>query len=407
MLQQLKNFSIYSCFGAATALVGLLTVPYLTRALTPEEYGVIGIFMSVLFFAVPALSVSSEGLIAINKVDLEKSAYQDFANQYISLLLISFLLLSACCFLVKDYFNAFTVALIGLPVIALIQALYRLHSSELVQEHRSSLFGTYNLLLAILLLVLTYLCISVLDLDWEGRIIALAAAEIFILLIRYQYSFLSLAKLKLKITKAFLIEILKYGIPLMLLLVAAWVFNEADRFIILNFLTMSDVGIYVAAYSLGKAVNVINNAMTNSISPVIYKLLKEGKGKRSLNKISLYYSFFILVTSIIAAILFYFFGGIILGAEFESGVMVTCIVLVAFGFNGMYRTVGLPLDYLKKNTLKTTNFSITAVFNLVISIALIDQFGLFAPAIGTLFSFALLYLLTLYFSLKHTKFLAD
>ncbi len=405
MLSQFRRFASYSILGSFASLIGILTVPYLTRALTPEEYGVIGLFMSVLYFLAPALSISSLGLVSINKVNLESKKYQNFADQYISLLLVSSLVVIGIFIFPSLFFEDYKIIIFCLPVVALFQSLSSMHSSELVQDKRAIIFGGYTILNASMLICITYASISIFKLGWQGRILALVASESIILMVRYRLTFKSLRNYQFRLSKVFLTEILKFGAPLLILLVAAWVFNEADRFIILSYLSLSDVGIYTASYSLGMAVNVLNNAMTNTIAPTIYGLLKEKRGKKTLRKLSFFYSIFILSISLVTALLFYNFGELFLGAGFEKGIWVTCIVLIAFGFNGMYRTVGLPLDYLKKNVLKTVNFSVAAIFNLVISIALFDAIGFLAPAIGTLIAFILLYLTTLFFNIKHTKHL--
>jgi len=226
-------------------------------------------------------------------------------------------------------------------------------------------------------------------------------------LCRLQFTFGSVRAFRFNLSKDFFVEIGIYGLPLMFLLVAAWVLNEADRFIVLGYLSLSEVGIYTAAYSLGLAINVLNSAMTNTVVPVIYGLMKEGKGKKRLQRLSRQYSLFILLVSLVASIGFYYFGALILGDEFSAGVPVTCIILVAFGFNGMYRTVGLPLDYLKKNRLKAINFSLAAMVNITVSITLLGYVGIMGPAIGTLVSFMLLYFLTRHFNHKYIANLAD
>lgn len=406
-IPQIKRFISYSSFGVLSSFIGFLTVPYLTRVLTPDDFGIVGLFLSVLLFLVPCLSLSSEGLVGIKKVDLSIDKYQVFVNQFISLVFTISLIVFCVCFLLVLIIDKYTLFLLALPFVALLQGLGRLHYIELVQDKKTTSFGLYTITHALILLGATYISISVLHMDWSGRVLAILVAEFILFILRYKYTFDALRGYRFYLTKVFVIEVAKYGFPLFFLLIAAWLLNESDRFIVLKFLSLSDVGIYTASYSLGLAINILNNAMTNTVVPSIYNCLKSGCGRIKLRKINLFYSVFILIISLCASILFYYFGAIILGDEFEKGVLVTCIVLVAFGFNGMYRMVGLPLDYLKKTVLKTINFYIAAVINVSLSIFLIDIYGFLAPAIGTLVSFILLYFLTLHFSLKHTAHLSD
>ena len=406
-MRNVKSFFSYASFGALSSTIGVITVPYFTRVLTTEDFGLIGLFLGVLYFLVPLLSVSSEGLIGIKKVNLSPEKYQDFINQYISLIIILALVTVLGMMFFSFGSDISTLLLYALPMVAFLQALSRLHGIELVQTKQATRFGMYRLAVAIVLFGLSYILISLFEFSWDGRILAIILAELLLLTGQYVFTFRSLKAYKFYLTRGFLIEVLKYGYPLLFLLIAAWILNESDRFIVLNFMSLGDVGLYSAAYGMGMAVNVLNNAMTNTVVPVVYELLKNKKGKKQLRRLNIAYSAFILFVSLALAVFFYNYGAYILGEAYADGVTITCIVLVAFGFNGMYRTVGLPLDYLKKTKLKAVNFYIAAVCNIILSIGLINWLGLLAPAIGTLVSFMVLYFITLFFNLKYTKELMD
>ncbi len=292
-------------------------------------------------------------------------------------------------------------------MVAFLQVLSRLHGVELVQTKQATSFGMYRLAIAIALFGLSYVLISLFEFTWDGRILALIGAELLLLSMQYAFTYKSLKAYEFYVTKKFLLEVFTYGYPLLFLLAAAWVLNESDRFIVLNFMSLGDVGLYSAAYGIGMAVNVLNNAMTNTVVPRVYELLKNKKGKKQLRRLNVVYSAFILFVSLTLSMFFYNYGAYILGDAYADGVLITCLILIAFGFNGMYRTVGLPLDYFKKTKLKAVNFYIAAFCNIVLSIGLINWLGLLAPAVGTLVSFIILYFITLFFNLKYTNELAD
>ncbi len=87
-ISNIKSFLSYASFGVLSSAIGVLTIPYFTRVLTTEEFGLIGLFLGVLYFLVPLLCLSSEGLVGINKANLSSEKYQDFINQYISLVIV-------------------------------------------------------------------------------------------------------------------------------------------------------------------------------------------------------------------------------------------------------------------------------------------------------------------------------
>lgn len=402
-----KRFFSYASYNGLASLVAFLTVPYLTRQLDAESYGYLGLVTSVLFFLVPSLTFSSLGLVSINLVDKSKADYGKFVSQYISLSLVACISLLPLAVLIYIY-DVFSVGwvVIALPFICLIQSLGKLHYAELVQLKMVHAYGVYRLLSALLLVGLTVLFLSYTSMDWEGRILAILAAEAVLLIIRFYWTFDSLKQLKFGLRKPFLREVFEYGWPLSILLVASWGINEADRFIVLGMLTLADVGLYTVAYSIGSALNVVNTSMTSAIVPHVFKVMKQKKGKRSLVRLSVFASVLIMLLSVSVAGALYYFGEVIVGENYKDALGISCIITIAFGVNGMYRTLSLPLVYQKLNRLKARNIYIAAGINILSSVILVDFVGVLGPAYGTLLSFIVLYCLTLYYYRKHMTHVA-
>ena len=402
-----KRFFSYASYNGLASLVSFLTVPYLIRQIDAESYGYVGLISSVLFFLVPSLTFSSLGLVSIHLVDKTKAEYRTFISQYISLALVVFGSLLPLVFVlyVYDLFSMGWVIIV-IPCICLIQSFGKLHYAELVQVKRVHVYGVYRLLSALLLFAFTVVLLSCAGMDWEGRILAILLAEAMMLVIRFCWSFDSLKQFTFGLGAPFLREIFKYGWPLTLLLVASWGINEADRFIVLGMLTLADVGLYTVAYSIGSALNVVNTSMTSAIVPYVYTVMKQKKGKRNLIRLSVVSSVLIMLLSFSLAAVIYYFGEIIVGENYKDALGISCIVTIAFGVNGMYRTLSLPLVYQKLNKLKARSIYVAAILNIVSSVILVDLVGVLGPAFGTLISFIILYLITLYYFRKHTAHVA-
>lgn len=404
-IRMLKRFFSYATYNGIAALIGFLSVPYLTRSIPAESYGYIGLLQSLLFFIVPSLTFSTLGLVAINRIDRNEQEYREFVSQYISLGFVGFLLLFPAVLLLSGFMTPeiHLWVYLSIPFICFFQSMGKAHTSELIQDKRVNVFGVYRLISSSLLFLLTVFSISLLDLDWEGRILAIFMTEVALMFLRYFWTFSSLRAFKFILSREFLVEIFRYGWPLSVLLVASWAINEADRFIVLGMLSLSDVGLYTVAYSIGSALSVLNTSMTNAIIPKVYRVMKEGVGKKHLVRLSRVAASLVLCLSILLAAGIYFFGAALVGSDYQGAVIISSIVTVAFGVNGMYRTISLPLVYQKLNKLKARNIYMAAIVNIVTSILLVDHVGVLGPAYGTLISFVFLYVLTLYYFSKHTK----
>lgn len=88
--KEVANFVNYYIFTIINAGISIFSISYLTKHILPEDYGMIGIYASILFFLPSMMSFSANGLQAIEIVDLEEDRYLYFRNGYISFVLISF-----------------------------------------------------------------------------------------------------------------------------------------------------------------------------------------------------------------------------------------------------------------------------------------------------------------------------
>jgi len=195
-------------------------------------------------------------------------------------------------------------------------------------------------------------------------------------------------------------EFILFGFPLLIGLGAGWLLNQSDRFIVLKFFTLKEVGIYTVAYSLGIIINLVNQAMVNSVVPHLYKSLKRKEGHKIVKKLNIFYSIIIFIVAFLIGVGAKWYVPFLFGKEYISGIAIIFIISIAFGFNGIYRMTGMVIDFYKKNTLRTILIYISAICNVVVSIILIPFFGILSPAIGTLIAYMLLAFLSYYFGWK-------
>lgn len=386
----LKRALAYFSFSVAGSLLTFFTVPYLTRVLSPEDYGFVGLFLSLFYVIGPLSSFSAAGLVGINKAKFSPEEYQRFSVNFIFFCLLIFLLLFSVGVASSIFLQEYSFICLFLPVLGIVRVLNGIHSTELVQDGRANLYGTLNLFTAIITFCFTVFLLSFVDLTWHGRILAICLAELFVLSVRYL--FISRRKFSFEYLsdRNNFKEYLTYGAPLIVSLGATWIINEADKFIVLKYFTMADVGLYTAAYSVGLIINVVNNSMVNAMVPKIYGSLNSGKGASFIRKLNLYYSVGILTFALFISVLAYYGADWYFGASYRGAFGIVSATAFAFAFSGVYRTVGLIIDFYKKTKLKTVLLYVCAISNVGLSIGLIPMLGTLAPAMGTLLSYILL-----------------
>jgi O-antigen/teichoic acid export membrane protein len=399
----LKKAINYILFSGLSAGIGFLTIIYMTRSITPEEFGVVGLFMAILYVLPQLISFSTIGLVSINKVKLNQRKFLEFSNKNMSFSIFVFLIIFILSTLVGFIVDKSIYLFIFIPIIAFIQYFSMFHNAELIQDGRSSQFGVYRLILSIFSLILTVIFISYFQLSWDGRLFAILLSESIIVIIMLIYTFHTLKEFKFIYSKLDFKEYVYFGFPLLFGLGAGWLLNQADRFIVLHYFTLKDVGIYTVAYSIGTIINMINQAATNAIVPTLYEKLEKKEGHKIVKKLNIYYSIVILSLSLFIGITSYWYVPLLFGMEYASSSDIILFISLAFAFNGIYRTTGSVIAFYKKNKLQMNILYISAIINIVLSVVFIPIFGILSPAIATMIAYIVLALISYRYGWKILK----
>lgn len=398
--KEARNFINYYIFTILSALIGFYSIPYLTKHLQPEEYGMVGIFLGIVFFMPPLLSFSATNLQAINIVDLNESEYKLFRNDYLSFIISLFflvLLLSlASIFVIPKY----SFVIITAVIYGVLQLLSTVHSTELIQHSKPTLFGILNFLSIFLAFVISVYFISWLKLGWHARIAALIITEAILVILRF-FFFSSIGReFKFHFDKSRVQVLIQFGWPLMISVLAGWIINQSDRFILLHFFSLKEVGIYAAAYGISSIITTFNQTMLKVVAPLVYRKLSKRTGRSFIVKLNILYAFVILLIALSATVFIHYAWRFLLGPKYEASLPVIYLLCFAQGFFGIYMTLGIVVDYFKYNKLKTIVIWTCAAISLATSFLLIPILHMYAPAVGTLFAFFALSLITYFNGMK-------
>ncbi len=380
----------YLTFSGLSAFVGFLTTVYLTKMINVEDYGVIGLFLAILYVLPQVISFATIGLVSINKVKLDSFQFSFFSNKYLTFSFLVFLILFIISFLFTFLIKKYLILFIFLPLIAFVKFLEMFHNAELIQEGKSKMFGIYRLLLSLLSFGTTVVFISLFHLSWNGRLYAIFLSELITLMIMIKVSFNAIREFSFCVDITAFKEYLAFGFPVLIGLFAGWLLNQSDRFIILHFFSLREVGIYTLAYSIGIIVNMINEATTNAVVPKIYKHLHNKQASQYIKKLNISYTLIILSIALLVGITSYWYVPILFDSQYADAPNIIFFIAFAFAFNGIYRTTGSVIAFYKQNILRMKLVYISAALNVIISIVCIPLFGILAPAIGTMMAYMFL-----------------
>lgn len=379
--RRLRQLFLYLGSSLVAAIIGFAAVLVLTRLLAPADYGLVGIFLSLLFLVAPLVSVSADGLIAVQKSTLTFSAYQSFQSSYIALAYICFALLQLA-FLVAWLAGVFSEGLLlGVPIFGLIRFLASMATTEYVVEERAVLFGVMTIFNSLCSLLLTMLFIATLG-SWGGwRIIAMLIADLLMLAIRYKGRLGLLIRPQLQ--RVEVRSIFAFGIPGLIAVGGSWALNEADKVIVAHETGLHQAGIYAAAAGLAGIMMTFNQSLTNALYPGMFRRLSLDENAHSKTVLHYVLIFGILASCFgILTVAAYSILGELLLPQRYAGASDVFIALVATGVVvSVYRPFGLLAEYLKWGRRRAVAITLGGSVTLLVGVLGVRHGGLlWAPA---------------------------
>jgi O-antigen/teichoic acid export membrane protein len=315
------------------------------RLIPPNEFGRIALFSSFLIIVTPVISVSADGLIAINKSKFDLSKYEHFRKNYVSLAYLIYFVIQSSFLSIFFLGTSREIFLILVPLSSLLKFLINLASMEYVMEGKSVQYGMVQFFTNTFSLVLTIVFIYLFSPTAVWRLTALILADLVFLLVRYH------GRMNLLISFVFdklqYREIVKFGFPLMLSIAPAWALNEADKVIVAKHADLTSVGIYAAACTIGAFMVTFNSSLLNAILPKLYaELSMQQLSILSITKRYLWK--YVLISAIFAAFFTFVYGimaDMILPAKYVAARNVVYWVVFFALARSFYSIIGTVTDY--------------------------------------------------------------
>jgi len=193
-------------------------------------------------------------------------------------------------------------------------------------------------------------------------------------------------------------KMLSFGIPFFPAAILFIITGMIDRFFINHYLGLEQVGVYGAGYKIGSIISIIIIAFNLNWQPYYLKHHKDALFSKNIEKISRFFSvFLLLMTTLISIgweliIKVQLFNYHLIGSEFwVSGIIIPWI---AFGyyFYGLF-ILQMPSIYIKNKQLWVPFFwTLAAISNVFLNILLIPTLGLAGAGLATLISYLVMFM---------------
>ena len=275
-----KDVAIYGFGDFIFRAASLLTLPIYSRVFTPADYGVLSYVLTItnIMSAMLALGFASAYSLYFFEATTDKEKQ---------------LVTSTCLWFIAIW--SFAISLVGLPFTATISEwsfrtsqyglliklafltvplglINTLCGQVLRNEFKAGLFTSLNVASAFLTVGFGLYGVLVLKLGLMGVIGGALLAACVILPVRL---WTVRGMLRLKFSSERLKQLLAYGLPLLPMTVAYWIFEVSDRIVLGKLSTLEQLGLYSLANTLTSGLAFVNGALGQAWSPHAFKLRME------------------------------------------------------------------------------------------------------------------------------------
>lgn len=400
-----KSTLFYALSSAMTSALPVLMMPILTRYMSQEEYGILGLFSMAITLLGALAGLSVHGAISRQYFERQTIDFPAYVFNGFLILTSSFFFLLTVLVIFHDQIHEFLPVSIGWSLVALLIAVGQfILTVRLVlwqMEEKAPAYFSAKVGQSILILFVTLSLVVGFGYGWRGyvgaQLVSSAVLGLFSLgsLIRKGF-------LKPILKKEYLTHALKFSVPLIPIELGAIALATLDSFIVSKILGVEKAGMYVAAVQIGAALILVTSAVNKAWVPWLFRNLKASDPVRNLRIIQLTYAYQVglLLMAAVFSALSPLVVKVLLSEEYAG--VTALIPYISFGvaFQGMYYMVCNYYYYHHKTHLLALVFGVTAVCNLVLLYLFVGRFGLAGAAMATMISYLICYVLSFLGCLK-------
>jgi O-antigen/teichoic acid export membrane protein len=398
-----RNLAIYGLGDVATSLVSLLLLPVYTRYLTPSDYGVIAMLLTIEAVAKIVFRWGVDTAFMRLYYDCADSA----ARQRLASTLFFFLLalngsllavgLASADWLSELLFDTAQHGLLVGLVIAntFVVGFYFMPFQVMRIREQSAQFIALVFSRSAGTLILRLVLVVGAGLGVLGVVVAdVLVTAVFTLVLSRWFAPL----LRPVFSRDIIREALKFGLPRIPHSLANQVVSLADRYFLKAYRTLDEVGIYSVGASFGLALRLFLSAFEFAWTPFFLGVMREPDAKRIYSTVSTYV--LALLVLLVAAVCAMAPDLVRLATtpRFHPGAIVTPWIALGVMFQGVYLVGSIGLVITKRTTRYPLATGLAAVTSLSFNVWLIPRYGMLGAAWANAIAYGTLAAVTVGFS---------
>ncbi len=353
------------------------------------------------------------GLFPSNFIIVKYSLYgKELMSKYMSNIFIilasTFFLTFFILILLRDYlFSDFQDSFFLIVMIVfytLFSVIFSIFNTIIQLEKNAIKYAIFQFIWVLASISIALLLIIQFHWGWKGKFYA-ELTILFLLTLHTLYYFVKNKYIVFDLDIEKIKELVSYLFPLTFFVVGLFIMGTIDKIFLAKYMNLEAVGIYAIAMTMSIIVNVVYDSVMKAWFPFFYEKLNHGQTEdmHFVIKTILLYKVAVIVFMLLYLFLIPYIFDIMIDEKFNEALLYIPILVIGFTFEGLRKPLAGFLTHADKvKTLGAVTF-IAAIINILLNIALIQEYGIYGAAYATLFSFAFLYFATLYFVHKHCK----
>ena len=413
-----KKFLSFSIGNWVSLLIALISTPFITRILSPEDFGVFSLFTIILNLLLIVSMLGTDQSYGRFFYEVDKELRKSLLFKCLRISFSMLIVLSMIILIFHKYagiflFNSKDFDLVILLILGLLVSIVNRFSLLVVRmEQRGGLYSALQVITKLLdftillLIYFSYLNINAYIIPILSMIVScFLVTVITILVTKENWMFDKVDTRSKKVFKYR--DLINYGIPLAVTMIMTWIFQYIDRFFIKELGDYTELGLYAAAFKLVAILNIIQISFTSFWVPLSNQKFHENNENRLFFSGMFSIISFVMITMGFILIIFKDLLKIFFGEQYIEAVYIfPMLVLIPIMYTISEISV-VGINFYKKPKFHILISLFVCLVSIIGNIILVPYFGAKGAAISTGLSYVFFLVFRTIFGMKNFQFYID
>lgn len=389
-ISTLKNSAIFSLAGILPLLPGFILLPFYTNLLSPDLNGQFSIYLGMTLVAQILISFGFDSAIHV--------FYHEYKNNYLLLSTyinksIKIVLLIGIIFIFITFLGGYVfldILHFSIPIkhfklyslicisTAICTSVLKIYGNLLIQKVKAWKYLITNLLNFLLSILFSIIGLYI----FSNSILGPLLGRLFAFGISFIVMTVSIKKEYNEYSKDYAIsDTFSFNYPVVLNNLLTWLFQNADRYVILIFLTTVSVAIYDISLKMALLIEFISTAIFLTFNSKLYSIYSQPKETREIKELSKIYHSLTAVQILLIGLNIFFIPLLIpyfiTNKDYSISFEIFPLIGLSYALNFFPNMYVNPLVFFKKTSVIPIIYSICFITKIGLCWVLIQKFQLY------------------------------